>query len=131
MRFVCILASNGTILFFALRLLRAYGAVTASEAHFDTIVGAVVCSACLMGFAAEMKLHRWSKAINIAIPMAVGIFMASAFVWLPAVSDDGDRYEAAFGFLLYASIPLFFALVNYFVYRLTTTVKDTVTDSQV
>ncbi|HET7205712.1 MAG TPA: hypothetical protein VFI95_03940 [Terriglobales bacterium] len=130
-RFVCILVSNGTILFFALRLLRALGAANASEAHFDMTVGAVASSACLIGFVAEINLHRWAKVINVAIPMAVGIFMASAVMWLPAVSNDGDRYEAAYGFLIYATIPLFFALANFLAYRLTNTAKDAVTNSQV
>ena len=129
-RFVCVLASNGTILFFALRLLRAYGAASTSEAHFDVIVGAVVSSACLIGLVAEINRHRWAKAINTGIPIAVGIFMASAVVWLPAVTDDGDRYEAAFGFLVYAIGPLFFAVVVYLAYRLTNAVKDAVTSSQ-
>jgi len=114
----------------SVRLLGAYRAANASEAHFDEIVGGVVSSACVLGLVAEMNLHRWANVINIAIPIAVGIFMASAVAWLPAVSDDGDRYEAAFGFLVYASGPLFLAVVNYLAYRLTNTVNN-VTNSQV
>jgi hypothetical protein len=40
-------------------------------------------------------------------------------VWLPAVTDDGDRYDAALGLLLYASAPLFLAFINYLAYRFT------------
>jgi hypothetical protein len=118
-RLGCILFSNGTIFFFALRLLRAYGAYTALEAHFDEAIGAVVSLGCLVGFVAEITLRSWAKIINIVVPAAVAAFMASAVVWLPAVTDDGDRYDAALGLLLYASAPLFLAFINYLAYRLT------------
>lgn len=118
-RLGCILVSNGTIFFFALRLLRAYGAYTSSEAHFDEVIGAVVSLGCLIGFVAEIALRRWARIINIVLPAAVAVFMASAFVWLPAVTDDGDKYDAALGLVLYASAPLFLAFINYLAYRLT------------
>jgi hypothetical protein len=45
--------------------------------------------------------------------------MASTVLWLPAVTEDGDRFDAALGFLLYASVPTCFAVFNYLAYRLT------------
>jgi hypothetical protein len=38
-RIGCLLVSNGTILFFAVRLLLAFGADTASEARIDRLLG--------------------------------------------------------------------------------------------
>lgn len=118
-RIGCLLFSNGTILFFAVRLLMAFGAATASEARIDKLLGAVLCSWCLLGFAAELVRHRWARKINLALPVSIAIFMASTIVWLPAVSKDGDRFDAALGFLFFASAPIFLAVFNYLAYRLT------------
>jgi len=63
---------------------------------------------------------RWARRINIALPVSIAIFMASTVLWLPAVTKDGDRFDAALGFLLYASAPLCLAVFNYLAYRLTT-----------
>jgi hypothetical protein len=114
-----ILFSNGTILFFAVRLLMAFGAATASEARIDRLLGGVLCSWCLLGFAAEIIHHRWARRINIALPVSIAIFMASTVLWLPAVTKDGDRFEASTGFLLFASAPICLAVFNYLSYRLT------------
>lgn len=118
-RFLCLLVSNGTILFFAVRLLMAFGADTVSEARTDRLLGAVFGSWCLLGFAAELVHHRWARRINIALPVSIAIFMASTVLWLPAVTKDGDRFDAALGFLLYASAPICLAVFNYLAYRLT------------
>jgi hypothetical protein len=118
-RIGCLVTSNGTILFFAVRLLMAFGAETASEAGIDRLLGAVWCSWCLLGFAAEIMQHRWARRINIALPVSVAAFMASTVLWLPAVTKDGDREEAAAFLFLYAGFPICFALLNYLVYRLT------------
>jgi hypothetical protein len=114
-----ILLSNGTILFFAVRLLMAFGAATAGEARIDRLLGAILCSWCLLGFAAELIHHRWARKINIALPVSIAIFMASTVLWLPVVTNDGDRFEAATGFLLFASAPICLAVFNYLAYRLT------------
>ena len=98
--------SNGIILFFAVRLLMAFGAATANEARIDRLLGAVLCSSCLLGFAAELMHHPWAQRINISLPITIAIFMASTVLWLPAVTKDGDRFEAATGFLLLASAPI-------------------------
>ena len=118
-RIGCLLVSNGTILFFAVRLLMAFGAVTGSEARIDRLLGAVFGSWCLLGFAAELMHHRWAQRINIALPVSIAIFMASTVLWLPTVTKDGDRFDAALGFLLYASAPICLAAFNYLAYRLT------------
>ena len=99
----CLLVSNGIILSFAVRLLMPFGADTASEARIDRLLGAVLCSWCLLGFATELMHHRWARKINIALPVSIAIFMASTVPWLPTVTKDGDRFDAAVGFLLYAS----------------------------
>jgi hypothetical protein len=118
-RIGCLLVSNGTILFFAVRLLMAFGAETASEARIDRLLGAASCSWCLLGFSMELTHHRWAQRINIALPVSIAIFMASTVLWLPTVTKDGDRFDAAFGFLLYASAPICLAVFNYLAYRLT------------
>jgi hypothetical protein len=115
----CLLVSNGIILFFAVRLLMPFGADTASEARTDRLLGAVLCSWCLFGFAAELMHPRWARKINIALPVSIAIFKASTLLWLPTVTKDGDRFDAAFGFLLYASAPICLAAFNYLAYRLT------------
>jgi hypothetical protein len=97
----------------------AFGAATASEARIDKLLGAVLCSWCLLGFAAELVHHRWARKINLALPVTIAIFMASTIVWLPAASKDGDRFDAALGFLFFASAPIFLAVFNYLAYRLT------------
>jgi hypothetical protein len=114
-----LLVSNGSIFFFAVRLLMAFGAATASEARIDRLLGAVLCSWCLLGFAAELIRHRWARRINIALPVSIATFMASTVLWLPVVTKDGDRFEAATGFLLFASAPICLAILNYLAYRLT------------
>lgn len=114
-----LLVSNGAIFFFAVRLLKAFGAATTSEARFDRLLGAVLCSWCLLGFATELMHHRWARRINIALPVAIAAFMASTVLWLPTASKDGDRFDAALLFLLFATIPIFLALFNYLAYRLT------------
>src|SRR5713101_7957788 len=94
-RIGCLFVSNGTILFFAVRLLMAFGAVTASEARIDRLLGTVLCSWCFLGFVAEIMHHPWARRINIALPLSIAVFMASTVLWLPAVTKDGDRFEAA------------------------------------
>ena len=118
-RIGCLLVSNGTILFFAVRLLMAFGAETASEARIDRLLGALLCSWCVLGFAAELTHHRWAQKINIALPISIAIFMASTVLWLPASTKDGDRFEAATDFLLFACVPICLAVFNYLAYRLT------------
>ncbi len=118
-RIGCLLVSNGTILFFAVRLFMAVGAHTASEARIDRLLGGLFGSWCLLGFAAELMHHRWARKINIALPASIAIFMASTALWLPAVTEDGDRVDAALGFLFYASVPICLAVFNYLAYRLT------------
>jgi hypothetical protein len=110
-----LLVSNGAILFFAVRLLIAFGAETASEARIDRLLGAVLSSWCLLGFVAELMHHRWAQRINIALPVSIAIFMASTVLWIPTVTRDGDRFGAALGFLLYATVPICLAVF----YRLT------------
>lgn len=105
----CLLVSNGTILFFAVRLLMAFGAATASEARIDRLLGTVLSSWCLLGFAAELMHRRWARKINIALPISVAIFMASTVLWLPTVTKDGDRFEVATDFLFLASVPIWLA----------------------
>jgi hypothetical protein len=100
----------------------AFGAATASEARIDKLLGAVLCSWCLLGFAAELVYHRWARKINIALPVSIAIFMVSTVMWLPAASKDGDRYDAALGFLLFAGAPICLAVFNYLAYRLTSAV---------
>jgi hypothetical protein len=51
-RIACLLVSNGTILFFAVRLLMAFGADTASEARIDRLLGGLFGSWRPLGFAA-------------------------------------------------------------------------------
>jgi uncharacterized membrane protein len=114
-----IVLSNGTILFFAARLLLAYGADTASEAQVDRILGAVLCLWCLVGVTAEALHHGSARRINIALPVSIAVFMLSTVVWLPAVSTDGDRFDAALGFAFFAIAPTGLALLNYLAYRLT------------
>jgi hypothetical protein len=118
-RIGCLLVSNGTILFFGVRLLMAFGADTASEARIDRLLGAVFGSWCLLGFAAELMHHRWARRINIALPGSIAILMVSTILWLPAVSQEGDRFDAALGFLFYASAPICLGVFNYLAYRLT------------
>jgi hypothetical protein len=118
-RIGCLLVSNGTIFSFAVRLLMAFGADTASEARIDRLLGAVFGSWCLIGLASELMQYRWARRINIALPVSIAIFMASTVLWLPAVSNDGDRFDVALGFLLYASAPICLAVFNYLAYRLT------------
>ena len=118
-RIGCVLVSNGTILFFAVRLILSYGAATASEARVDRLLGAVFSLWCLLGFAAEIVKHRWAGRINIALPLSIAMLMVSTVLWLPAVSLDGDRYEAATDFLLLASAPICLALLNFLAYRFT------------
>jgi hypothetical protein len=48
--------------------------------------------------------------------------MVSTMLWLPKVSRDGDRFEAAAGFLLLSSVPMLLAIFVYVAYRLTETV---------
>jgi TolB-like protein/Flp pilus assembly protein TadD len=43
----------------------------------------------------ELMRHRWARRINIALPVSIAIFMASTVLWLPAVTKDGDRLNAA------------------------------------
>jgi len=114
-----LLVSNGAIFFFAVRLLVAFGAATPSEAQFDRLLGAVLCSWCVLGFAAELIHHRWARRINIALPASIATFMASTVFWLPLVTKDGDRFDAAIGFLLYAGAPICLTVLNYLAYRLT------------
>jgi hypothetical protein len=114
-----IFLSNGTISFFAVRLLLAYGADTASEARVDRILGAVLCLWCLIGVTAESLHHSWAKRINIALPISIAVFMLSTVTWLPAVSTDGDRFDAALGFAFFAIVPTGLALLTYLAYRLT------------
>jgi hypothetical protein len=116
-RYCCI--SNGTIFFSAGRLLMLFGAATASEARFDRLLGAVLCCWCLLEFASELLRHRWARRINIALPVSIAALMASTVLWLPKVSKDGDRFEAAMYFLLFASAPICLAVFNYLAYRLT------------
>jgi hypothetical protein len=118
-RMGCIFLTNATILFFALRLLLAYGAETESEARFDRVLGAILCLWCFLGITAEAFRHPWAQRINIALPISIAGFMVSTLFWLPAVSDDGDRFEAAAFFAIYAVAPICLAVINYFTYRLT------------
>jgi len=113
-----ILLSNGTILFFAVRLLLAYGADTASEARVDRILGVILSLWCLVGITAEVLHHYWAKRINIALPVSIAVFMLSTVAWLPAVSTDGDRFDAALAFAFFAIVPSCIALLNYSAYRL-------------
>jgi uncharacterized membrane protein len=112
-----ILLSNGTILFFAVRLLLAYGAETASEARVDRILGTVFGLWCLVGVTTEALHHRWARRINITLPISIAVFMVSTVAWLPAVSTDGDRFDAALGFAFFAIMPACLALLNYLAYR--------------
>jgi hypothetical protein len=119
-RLGCILLSNGTISFFALRLLLAYGAETRREVRVDRVLGAILCLWCLLGAIAEIFHHSWARRINIALPISIAVFMISTLVWLPLVTSDGDRLDAALGFALFAVAPMCLALFSYFAYRLTT-----------
>ena len=112
-----ILLSNGTILFFALRLLLAYGADTASEARVDRIIGAVLSLWCLVGITAEALHHNWARRINISLPIATAVFMLSTVAWLPTVTTDGDRFDAALGFAFLAIAPASLALLTCLAYR--------------
>ena len=119
-----ILLSNGTILFFALRLLLAYGADTASEARVDRIIGAVLSLWCLVGITAEALHHNWARRINISLPISIAVFMLSTVAWLPTVTTDGDRFDATLGFAFLAIAPACLALLTYLAYR-PTRVLDT------
>jgi hypothetical protein len=119
-RITCVLVSNGLILFFGARLLFAYGAVTAGEVRFDKVLGAIACSWCLLGFVAEILRKPWAKRINIALPATVAVFMLSTPIWLPRVTNDGDRFDAALGFAFLAIAPICLAVLSYLAYRKTT-----------
>ena len=123
LRLGCILVSNGIILFIALRLLSAVWADTPGEVRFDQVLGAVVSCACLLGFLAEITQRSWARIINIGIPAAVVIFMASAYLWLPAITNDGDKYDAALILSLGSVVPSLLTLVNYLAYRFTNQVN--------
>jgi len=67
----------------------------------------------------DLATIGWAGRINIALPVSIAIFMASSVLWLPAVTKDGDRFEAATGFLLFVNAPIYLAVFNYLAYRLT------------
>lgn len=116
-RLICVLVSNGTIFFLATPVLLAHGAQSTEEARFDNVLGAILCAWSLFGLAAEIVRWRWAKGINIALPATLAAFLLSTMTWLPRVSTDGDRYDAALALAFLAILPIGLTIVNYFAYR--------------
>jgi hypothetical protein len=126
-RLVCVLISNGTIFLPATLVLLARGAESKEEVRFDNFLGAVLCAWSLFGLVAEILQWRWAKAVNIALPASLAAFLFSMAIWLPRVSTDGDRFDAALVLAFFAILATGLTIVNYFAYRYPHTSNPTVT----
>ncbi len=118
-RLVSVLMSNGLIFVFGVLFFRPGGnPETGTEGIVYVLLGCVLCFWSTLGFAAEILKHRQARRINVVLPAALATLMASTVVWLPPLDRySSDAGEAATFYFIFASIPAFLAVMNFWVYR--------------
>jgi len=114
-----VLISDGSLFFFGVQFFRpGWSPETDTEAIVYFLVGCILCFWSVLGIAAEVLSHGWAKRVNVGLPAALAALMVSTMIWLPPLGKyTSDAGEAAAFYFIYASVPAFFAILNFWAYR--------------